>query len=60
MSSDITISKCSSCQHPIRPEDKGTTKLNCPECGVIQIIRCSQCRAFGNTYICHACGFQGP
>ncbi|MDH4221712.1 MAG: zinc finger domain-containing protein, partial [Candidatus Bathyarchaeota archaeon] len=32
----------------------------CPNCGEIDIWRCSKCRKFGRPYRCPKCGFAGP
>ncbi|MHA1166680.1 MAG: zinc finger domain-containing protein [Candidatus Hodarchaeales archaeon] len=57
---NVNMPKCLSCGAPIKPFDHGVVRFQCPECDKILIIRCSQCRSLGNSYICPNCGFKGP
>ncbi|MFW9916433.1 MAG: zinc finger domain-containing protein [Candidatus Hodarchaeales archaeon] len=60
MSSSISTGACSSCQRSIPPDDIGSAKFHCPNCGLIEIRRCTLCRYRGNEYVCPNCGFKGP
>ena len=50
---------CSSCGRVIAPDDKPVT-FYCPNCGKVEIIRCSKCRKQTVKYTCPICGFTGP
>jgi hypothetical protein len=50
---------CSSCGKLLHPREKGVM-FNCPNCGEVMIIRCSQCRKGIVSYVCPKCGFEGP
>jgi len=50
---------CSSCGVRLGKND-GMTFFKCPECGVVEIGRCPQCRDQSITYTCTKCGFTGP
>jgi predicted RNA-binding Zn-ribbon protein involved in translation (DUF1610 family) len=56
---EIITPVCFSCGKLIHPEEKAVMFL-CPNCGEIQISRCSSCRKQGTPYICPKCGFEGP
>jgi predicted RNA-binding Zn-ribbon protein involved in translation (DUF1610 family) len=58
--SKIPISRCSSSKKPVSPDDVGTVRFLCPNCGNFTIVRSSQSRSLGNPYLCHNCGFKGP
>jgi len=38
---------------------KNFVRFKCPNCGEVEIIRCSQCKTASNKYVC-TCGFTGP
>ncbi|TFF63463.1 MAG: hypothetical protein EU521_01605, partial [Promethearchaeota archaeon] len=42
------------------PDDVGSVKFRCPNCGDVVIVRCNKCRNIENNYTCPACGFEGP
>jgi len=50
---------CSSCGRLIRPDEKAVVYY-CPNCGEVEITRCSKCRKQTVTYVCPICGFNGP
>ncbi|MDD5253838.1 MAG: zinc finger domain-containing protein [Candidatus Nanoarchaeia archaeon] len=50
---------CTSCKKEII-NDIGSSKFMCPNCGEVEIIRCSECRKIGARYKCHSCNFEGP
>jgi len=50
---------CSSCKRTISPDEKPVIFM-CPNCGKVEIIRCSKCRKQGVKYVCPVCGFVGP
>ncbi len=54
-----TMRVCSSCGRVIPPDDKPVVFL-CPNCGKIEILRCSKCRKQSVRYTCPVCGFKGP
>ncbi|MFX1465711.1 MAG: zinc finger domain-containing protein [Promethearchaeota archaeon] len=58
--SQIEMPKCSCCGHLISPEDIGSVRFPCPNCGDITIFRCMRCRSFGRNYRCPKCSFEGP
>ncbi|HUU78287.1 MAG: RNA-binding protein [Candidatus Heimdallarchaeota archaeon] len=60
MSETYTMPSCSCCFRKISPDDIGSVKFRCPNCGDVVQIRCSKCRQMENHYICPACGFEGP
>ncbi|MBD3192439.1 MAG: RNA-binding protein [Candidatus Heimdallarchaeota archaeon] len=60
MSKNYEMPSCSSCFRKISPNDIGSVKFRCPECGDVVIVRCSRCRNLGNDFKCPACGFEGP
>ena len=50
---------CSSCK--VRIDNvEGSTRFKCPNCGGVEIVRCSNCREIGAKYKCTKCGFEGP
>ncbi|WP_211206247.1 zinc finger domain-containing protein [Fervidicoccus fontis] len=50
---------CTSCGKTVSPEEKPTIFL-CPNCGQVEIVRCSKCKKQGVKYKCPVCGFEGP
>ncbi|MEM3727350.1 MAG: zinc finger domain-containing protein [Candidatus Bathyarchaeia archaeon] len=53
------VLKCTSCNTNVLAKDN-FVKFFCPNCGEELIVRCSTCKALGNTYKCKKCGFEGP
>ena len=51
---------CSCCLRKISPDDIGSVKFRCPNCGDVVHVRCSFCRQKEIGYTCPACGFEGP
>ncbi|MHA1686568.1 MAG: zinc finger domain-containing protein [Candidatus Heimdallarchaeaceae archaeon] len=60
MSKEINMPRCISCNKLLSPADEGATRFPCPSCNDVIIVRCKNCRLFGNKYICPKCGFEGP
>lgn len=50
---------CNSCHKEILNE-KGSVSFKCPNCGAVEIVRCSHCREIGVRYRCSGCEFEGP
>lgn len=50
---------CLSCNKRIT-NDAGSVNFKCPNCGKMDIIRCSDCRKIAVKYTCPECGFSGP
>ncbi|MEE9223315.1 MAG: zinc finger domain-containing protein [Thermoplasmata archaeon] len=50
--------RCSSCGAILFGE--GNVVFKCPKCHESEIGRCSNCRDQSVTYVCKACGFEGP
>jgi predicted RNA-binding Zn-ribbon protein involved in translation (DUF1610 family) len=55
----VTLPLCTSCGRPIAPDERSVS-FTCPNCGRLVIWRCELCRELGKTYVCPACGFEGP
>jgi hypothetical protein len=51
--------KCTSCGLSLLADDDFVT-FKCPNCGKVEIYRCSRCRRLSNEYVCPKCGFKGP
>ncbi len=51
--------KCTSCGTNILAKNN-FVKFKCPNCGKVEIVRCSQCKALSNKYECSNCKFIGP
>ena len=51
--------KCTSCKVSIT-NLAGSVRFICPNCGKIEIVRCSHCREIGAKYKCKGCSFEGP
>lgn len=58
MTKDKTT-KCTSCNVDITNMN-GSIEFDCPNCGKVKIIRCSDCRTKAIKYKCSGCGFEGP
>ncbi|MEM0473662.1 MAG: zinc finger domain-containing protein [Candidatus Aenigmatarchaeota archaeon] len=50
---------CTSCKVNLLGDTK-FVQLKCPNCGEVDIFRCSKCRRLSNIYKCSKCGFEGP
>jgi len=51
--------RCTSCGANVFAKDN-FVKFLCPNCGNIEIVRCSTCKNLSNKYTCSGCGFVGP
>ncbi|MCD6403482.1 MAG: DUF1610 domain-containing protein [Candidatus Aenigmarchaeota archaeon] len=51
--------KCISCGVNLL-SDEDFIMFKCPNCGKIEIARCSKCKRLSNPYVCPNCGFKGP
>ncbi|WP_131159582.1 zinc finger domain-containing protein [Aeropyrum pernix] len=51
--------RCTTCGRIVEPSSTAT-RFPCPNCGEVEIWRCSRCRKQGATYTCPNCGFTGP
>jgi len=54
-----SVRKCSSCNRLIMPREKAVI-FKCPNCGRVEIVRCTKCRKMSVPYECPVCGFKGP
>lgn len=50
---------CTSCKISLFGDDE-FVRFMCPNCGEVEIFRCSKCRRLSNLYVCPNCGFEGP
>ncbi|MBU5690141.1 MAG: zinc finger domain-containing protein [Candidatus Aenigmatarchaeota archaeon] len=50
---------CTSCKVNLLGDTK-FVQFKCPNCGEVDIFRCSKCRRLSNIYKCSKCGFEGP
>lgn len=51
--------KCTTCKTNILAKDN-FVKFKCPNCGEVEIVRCSTCKTLCNKYTCESCEFTGP